>query len=106
MKNETADVTFIERERIKPVDLNGKSDEKIGKYYWGIGISSRSIFDVATGSYKRIVTEIASGYNAERDGLNLNDVIIMVDNMLITDDNDVRGDGPRKMILTISRKVL
>lgn len=76
--------------------------------YWGIGIYC-SIFNDAVVLYNgriyqgiRVANPI-EGNPAANNGLQRDDIIFMVDNMPISDTNEVKGDGPKSMILAVKR---
>lgn len=74
-------------------------DEK--RFYWGIGINSVEYY---SGEYLVTdVSDISAGYCAEAAGLKVDDKIYLVNGAPQSADNSIRGDGPRKLELTIMR---
>lgn len=89
-------------EQIKELATGGNGEEA-KDFYWGLGISSTDAFDISTGSYQYTVTAIVIGYNGDKSGLKVDDRILLINGSPITNENSVRGDGPREMILTVLR---
>lgn len=82
-----------------------KKIKKKKEFYWGVGISPtfefKDIFGVRTFGYG--VQQIYEGYSAYESTMQVGDFIYLIDGLPITDGNDIRGDGPRKMLLTVLR---
>jgi hypothetical protein len=77
--------------------------------YWGIGVYQGGLFASEMVNYHgimyfgwKIVTAVP-GNPAARAGLQTGDIVFLVDNMPLSVKNDVKGDGPRAMILTVKR---
>ena len=75
-------------------------------FYWGIGISPdyefRDMFGAEVFGY--VVGKVYEGYCAYDAGVQVGDFIYLIDGQAMTEKNDIRGDGPRRMLLTIIRK--
>lgn len=77
--------------------------------YWGIGVYQSGIFDSEMVTFHGSVyfgfkiLSAVPGNPAALAGLQAGDVIFLVDNMAMTVKNEVKGDGPRAMILTVKR---
>lgn len=86
---------------------DGDSDETPKEFYWGVGIYSMRYLDTIPGFGYIAVTEITgivSGYSADSSGLQVNDIIVLINGEPESPGNDLRGDGPKTLILTIRRK--
>lgn len=81
--------------KIKELGTAGDSKEN-SKFYWGLGITTR---EMNSGD---LITEVNSGYNGEAAGLMVGDFIIHV-NGKPKNQNEIRGNGPAKLVLTILR---
>lgn len=87
-------------DRIKTIGENGESQENL-RYYWGLGMTSN---DYKMGGYFiHEITEINTGYNAELAGLQLGDKIFLINGEKIGSENQIRGDAPKDLLLTIYR---
>jgi C-terminal processing protease CtpA/Prc len=93
------DIDVIE---INESDSGEISKQELKAHYWGIGISSNYI--PYNGTLSCEIEYIYSGYSAESAGLQIGDIIYLINGAPIGDNNDIKGDGPRKMLLTVSRK--
>ena len=76
--------------------------------YWGIGIYTSPFADqivIYDGQIYSgmIVRGAIAGNPAAVAGIQRDDIIFMVDNMPISDKNEVKGSGPRAMILHVKR---
>ncbi len=75
-------------------------------FYWGIGIGSSATFENIS-PYGLvlviIVTSIKKGYSAYDSDLQIGDKIILVNNNVISNQNDIKGDSPKSLILTLIR---
>lgn len=93
---------------IQIVEITGKTTKEAAKprgYYWGLGISINENPMVISGMMYpvKIIKHAYQGYCGDYGGLIVGDVVYLINGDLIVGDNDFRGDGPRKMILTILR---
>lgn len=84
------------------VNTEDQKKKELKNFYWGIGITSSHTFS-GPSEYVEVV-DVASGYSAESAGLQRGDIIMEIDGLPISNINDIRGDKPRKMLLTINRK--
>ena len=83
-------------EIIKPL---GEGDgEKSENFYWGLGITCTL---VSNGCY---ISGITEGYAAMDSGLQVGDIIYLINGLPLSDDNEIRGNTPKKLYLTFSRK--
>lgn len=92
-------------EQVASVPEMPKKDER--KFYWGIGISV-DYQDYTLPGYMGTVRatkveKVYQGYNAESAGLLEGDLIYLINGSPITFKNDIVGDGPGTLILTILR---
>ena len=77
--------------------------------YWGIGVYQAGLFDNEMVSYHGMiyfglkVLSAVPGNPAARSGIQAGDIIFLIDNLPLSVKNEVKGDGPRAMILTIKR---
>lgn len=85
-------------------DLNKKKE--LINYFWGIGvtvnqkirfINNESLFVIE-------VIQTHSGYCAETNGIAPGDSIFKINGLAITNNNDLIGDGPTKITLTILKR--
>lgn len=99
---EKVEVTLVEKppEQIVEIVPGGIAEEKERAHYWGIGINIDN--ENYKGNLAYIVTQVHSGYTAEFV-LQPKDVIILLDDQPISFTNEIRGEGPRRMKLTIIR---
>lgn len=67
-------------------------------FYWGLGISTLVYIE---GVY---ISEVYIGYNGEKSGLKVEDIITHINGELAGEGYNIRGDGPGKLQLTILRK--
>ncbi len=118
-KPEVVTVELVENTGDSEKDNQGKSDKRIvelgdsnsdetpKEWYWGIGIYSMRYLDTIPGyGYIAVteITEIVSGYSADSSGLQVNDIIVLINGQPESPGNDLRGEGPKTLILTIRRK--
>jgi C-terminal processing protease CtpA/Prc len=96
---EIVDTIVTEATKPKPEKKN---------FYWGIGITSYEEMKEIPGQFGKIptreLTEVFKGYAADEAGLVVGDTIFLINGNYIPDDDGLRGDGPRKMLLTVYRK--
>jgi hypothetical protein len=84
---------------IQQNDLTDLNDIKIEKnYYWGLGIT------VNYDGVNLNVIGVDDGYNGQLSGLLVGDMIVLVNDKPISGNNDIAGDSPKKLKLTIMRK--
>jgi hypothetical protein len=79
---------------------------ELNNFYWGLGISCDEKLILIPGygiMYSVIVEVVHSGYSGESSGLQPKDVIFQLDSKLIQPENDIKGDGPSNISLTIMR---
>lgn len=102
-KNKNTDIEIIEINEGN--DINKKQIVS-DKFYWGIGIISSANFENRS-PYGLIliitVTEIKKGYSAYDSDLKIGDRIYLVNNDILSNQNDIKGDEPKHLILTILR---
>lgn len=81
--------------------IGDKKNDKPKDYYWGIGIS----YDWRTEANEPMrVGYIYQGYSADLAGLESGDIILAVDGRPPNNgDNDIKGNGPKMLVLTIKR---
>jgi C-terminal processing protease CtpA/Prc len=84
---------------IENVQENGDEASEKKNYYYGIGVSGY----YKNGAY--IIEQVYSGYSAESAGLRSGDMIELV-NGLSPMLEDISGNGPRELELTILRNGL
>lgn len=94
---------------IEIIDL-GDSQEKTTinpeSYFWGIGIDTTETFTNFPGQGEIVVihvTNVKHGYSAEQYGILSGDDIILLDGKPIFGENDIKGDEPKNLSLTIIR---
>lgn len=92
--------------KIKPMPKEKKKKADGG--FWGIGIymslEYRPVVFYKGEMYAGLMVSGAiSGNPGQKAGLKRGDVIFMVDNMPLSDKNDIKGDGPRSMTLHVQR---
>ena len=80
--------------QIKEIGEDGQSENL--NFYWGLGISTSYLGN------KIFVTEVHPGYNGEAAGLKVGDIITLINDKEISEE-DIRGNGPQKLKLTIWR---
>lgn len=83
-----------------------ETKQELKNYYWGIGITQdfNNQFKVnGIDTYGVMVVKVVPGYNGERDGILPDDFIIAVNGIAWSLDNDIKGDGPLKLVLTVYR---
>lgn len=100
--------TLIEFNPVVIEQSQEKSTEPIKEhknFYWGLGFVQDLNFVKVYGlpTYGYTVTQVYSGYCGETAGLSVGDYIYLVNGAVVSDGNDIRGDGPKKLILTILR---
>ena len=88
-----------EQEEILPKG-KGDSRKKSRGFYWGLGFDPTYV-DVRSNEVK--VKKIDETYCGFDSGLRNGDIIEAIDAQPISHINDIRGDGPRKMILNVIR---
>lgn len=98
-KEEKTEITLTENTSndvfIKPIgDQDGEENKN---FYWGLGISVYDFGDV------KFITDVSDGYNGELSGLKKGDEIIALNNLPLSEKNDIKGDSPAKLKLTIRR---
>jgi len=77
--------------------------------YWGIGVYQSGFVGGEVVFYNGLtywgdrVSAAVKGNPAERAGIQTGDLIFMIDNQPLSVKNQVRGDGPRSMVLMIKR---
>ncbi len=102
-KESGADFSVEVIEIADDADESSKQEKK--DFYWGIGIGSDfafiDIYGVTTYCYS--VDKLYAGYSAETDGVLVGDYIYLINDKPIGGTNDLKGDGPKKMKLTIIR---
>lgn len=80
-------------------ELTDNNSIKIEKdYYWGLGIT------VNSDGMNLQVVGVEDGYNGEISGLLVGDIIVLVNDKPIGENNDIAGDTPKKLKLTVVRK--
>ena len=89
-------------EIVDQVTTEATKPEPKKEFYWGIGIYSVSN-TTSTGAVMLRVTSVVSGYAAETAGIRIDDIIISIDDQDMTETNNIRGDKPRRMVLTVVR---
>lgn len=95
-------------EIITPKDSNSDSSVPIKKpknFFWGLGISVnpevRTILGVDFFGYE--ITKVYEGYCAEDAGILVGDYVYLINNEILGTDNDIKGEKPKKLRLTIER---
>lgn len=99
--NKVANVQIIEIN-----ENEGNNTPTPENFYWGIGIDSSIQFQniIPYGLIPTvIVNSVKKGYSAYDSNLQVDDKIILVNGKIISGVNDIRGDAPKKLILTIIR---
>lgn len=108
-KNKGEQNQRVEIEVIEQVPTLGAEEPKkeLKKFYWGIGIAVDHTYMNMDGYVTpvpvTIVEKVYAGYCAESAGILPGDKIVLVNNQYITGENDIIGNGPREMVLTIVR---
>lgn len=87
---------------IIPLAGIGEASAELHNFYWGIGISSVEYYKDNMPVIE--INEVALGYSAYDAGLQVGDIIVNIDGHSISEGNDIRGDGPKRLSLTIIRK--
>lgn len=86
-----------EIQQIKEISQGEGSSSEDLPFYWGIGITSSYQNGMA------VVEYVASGYCAEANGIKQYDLIAKLNGLPLGDNNDIKGEGPKKLDLTILR---
>ena len=113
-KKQNVEIDLIPAAKIKSNDALVPMPKKLIKVsksqdgYWGIGVYSSALDDVMVMYEGKTyvgtkLMEPIKGNPASKVGLEAGDVIFLIDNLPISDKNDLKGDGPRKMLLHIKR---
>ena len=99
-----------EKESQEIIDLNSEGntegDSLEGKdFYWGIGITTMYTYMTIKGKvfYGIYIQKAHEGYSAWYADLRKGDFIFMVDSEIITQKEVIKGDKPKKLLLTIYR---
>lgn len=88
-------------------DVSSEDLKPLDNFYWGLGFGSQHyMYDKIPGQLGALpvieVTEIFKGYCGE-SVLQKNDLIYLINDMPLVTGNDIRGEGPAKLKLTILR---
>lgn len=92
------------------IELGESGDKKLDedKFYWGIGIRiDYAVVDIYGSpffGYK--ITDLYQGYCGEQAGIRINDFIYLVNGVkldLVGEDQDIKGDKPKTLLLTVFR---
>lgn len=88
-------------------DIGSEDLKPLDNFYWGLGFGSQHyMYDKIPGQLGALpvieVTEIFKGYCGE-SVLQKNDLIYLINDMPLVTGNDIRGEGPAKLKLTILR---
>lgn len=100
-------VEFINNNpKVIEIDNNStKLNNKVINYYWGLGFTAN--FDeveyLGTKVNAYTIIYFDSGYCGENSGLILGDKVYLVNGELISETNDIKGDEPKKLLLTLER---
>lgn len=101
IENATSDLQIIELSQGP-----GKNNLDSDKFYWGIGIESTESFE-HNSIYGLIpvlyITDVKQGYSAENAGLQIKDKIFLLNNQPMFGENNIKGDEPKQLYLTILR---
>lgn len=90
--------------------LGDSNGPKATNFYWGIGIMGpereNSLIPDYFGTPIRtcVIYVVFEGYGAYLGGVLPDDIIYEINGQPITAENDLRGDGPKQLNLTILRK--
>lgn len=85
----------------------GDVTKELKTFYWGLGISCDEQLREIPGygrRYSVLVQIVHVGYSGEASGLKSGDIIFEIDGKPVTPNNDIRGEGPSNILLTILKK--
>lgn len=105
--NQTTEVGMSGGEyNVIPVEITteGDGDGQLKNYYWGIGISTRQMYDTNRKQWIIKVNQVYLGYSADFSGILMGDIIIAINKAEVSNQNDIKGDGPATLRLTIDRQ--
>ncbi len=105
-KSNTGNGEFIP-EIIEFSVVSGDTVKPLNNYYWGLGLSCDEgiRYIPGYGQMFSVIIQIAhSGYSGESAGLQPGDVIFEINNKPIDYTNDLKGDGPANLLLTIMKR--
>lgn len=91
----------IETQIIEIADGPGAEKKELKDFFWGIGVEIR--YSEHLGYPAHIVTSVKSGYCAESNNILEGDIIYLVNDQPLDFINDIKGDEPKKLKLTINR---
>lgn len=87
-------------------ELGDNAIEEAKNFYWGLGFYSADYIDTfpGYGPMRSVeVLEFVSEYCGAHSGLHLHDVIFLINGQPRTDSNDIKGNEPKTLELTLSR---
>lgn len=82
------------------------TEDKKKNFYWGIGINQdfNNLLNInGVDTYGVMVLKVVPGYTGERDGILVGDFVIAVNGKAWSIANDIKGEGPLKLVLTVYR---
>lgn len=102
--NANGSESVMEIIEISPI---GDTKQEFKNFYYGLGITCDeyllNIPDYGM-TPTLLIRTVHSGYSAESSGLQAGDVIYLVNGQPVGDGNDVKGDEPKDLALTILKK--
>lgn len=90
----------------KILEVGGEGDKVSTDHYYGVGIYSQEHLQEIPG-YGIIqvveITDVVIGYCGEEAGLRVGDMIVLVNGIEQSPENNIKGDGPKLLNLSIFR---
>lgn len=82
----------------------GKAEKKDDRrFYWGIGVHVNYVL-FGNGYPGTEIVSVAGGYCAEQAGIQVGDIIVKINGEYLDVNNQLDGEGPKKLVLTVLRK--
>jgi len=91
---------------VEPTKTKKVKKKKAEHGYWGLGMYTNNDMSFTLNGiqyFGSLIVTLPPDYPAYNAGLLVNDIIFAIDNLPITDQNDIKGDGPKTMTLSIYR---
>lgn len=115
INNDTPQPEIVQKNTLKNVPIEiiettdleeGTIKKQLENYYWGIGIETIQKFEQISSFGGLNVLEVISvkkGYSAFDANILVNDKILLLDGYPMNEENNIKGDGPKILYLTILR---
>lgn len=93
---------------VEIIELSESTTEKAEKkddrrFYWGIGVHVNYVL-FGNGYPGTEIIAVAGGYCAEQAGIQVGDIIVKINGDYLDGNNQLDGEGPKKLVLTVLRK--